>query len=161
MIDISGLDERTKADEGEWVDMLHPETGDPITGKGKDGKEVTAQMLIFGQAGREVQDKLHEIQKSRAGKKDNEPRTMKRSHDDLVAQAVVYIGGFRNLEANGEDLSDASNARRVLDMTFPRMELIEGSAASINGPQFKMANTPFAVQAINAASKQGEALGNE
>lgn len=157
MVDITNLDERSKADEGVWTDMLHPETLDVL----QDDDGNVAQMLIFGQAGRVVQDKLHKIAKNKASKKDDEPQSMKKAHETLVESALVYIGGFRNLTAGDDDLSDVSNARRVLDMTFPRMEVEEGSALSVSGPKFKMANKPFALQAIEAASKQGKLLGND
>ena len=161
MVDISNLDERTKADTGVWVDMLHPETLEPITGEDDKGETITAQMLIFGQAGRDVQDKLHEAAKAKVSVTDNEPKSMKKAHETLVESALIYVGGFRNLDANGEDLSDVKHVARVLDMTFPRMEIKEGSIVTVEGPQFVMANKPFALQAIEAASKQGLLLGND
>lgn len=161
MVNISELDERSKADKGTWIDMLHPETQEPLTAKDEaTGETVTAQMLIYGQAGRDVQDQLHEMAKAKAASKDEEPQSMKKAHEQLVETASVYIGGFRNVSSNEGDLSDASNVKKVLDMTFPRMEIVEGSALNAGGPKFRMANKPFALQAIEAASQQGKLLGN-
>ena len=152
-MDFSKFDERTKADRGEWVDMLDPETLEPLMDEGKP-----AQMLILGQAGNRVQDALHDRAVAGAGKTKEDVVSMKKTHQELVATASIYIGGFRNVEINGEDMSDASNAERVLDLTFPRMEIIDGSAASVGGPRFAMANKPFAVQAIEAGGRQGALL---
>jgi len=159
-VNIANLDERSKADKGVWVDMCHPETLEPLTSE-EEGATIVAQMLIFGQAGRDVQDKLHEMAKVKASSDNaNEPDSMKKAHETLIETASVYIGGFRNLSDNTGDLSDVSNVHRVLDMTFPRMEIVEGSVVNSGGPKFRMANKPFALQAIEAASKQGELLGN-
>lgn len=160
MIDISGLDERAIADKGEWIDLKHPETGEPITGTDKNGEPITAQVLVFGRASHDVQDQLHEMQKERAAKTDDEPPSIKRSHEDFVRQAVIYIGGFRNLESDGEDLSDKTHAARVMDMTFPRMKIVDGSAATPGGIRFELANKPWAIQVIDAAGKQRELVGN-
>jgi len=161
MVNISNLDERSKADQGTWIDMFHPETGEPLTSTAEGGATITAQMLIYGQAGRDVQDRLHELAKAKAAIEDDEPQSMKKAHETLCETAAIYIGGFRNVESNEGDLSDVSNVQKVLDMTFPRMELVPGSAVAAGGPKFQMANKPFALQAIEAASKQGKLLGNE
>ena len=155
MVDITNLDVRSKADEGVWTPMLHPETLEPLT----DDDGNAAEMLIFGQAGRKVQQRLHELQQQKATS--TETPSMKTAHETHVKQALVYVGGFRNLEANGEDLSDVKHAERIFDMTFPRMEIVPGSNVKTTGPEFRMANKPFALQAIEAAAKQGETLGND
>lgn len=166
-MDFSKFDMRAKAETGQWLHLLHHETGVPImAGKGKP-----CRVMVRGVASRSAQGQARERQKARMlalkGKKsDEQARVMEDIHNDLIDSAVPYVVGFENIERGERPLtSDPDDVRWLLDLTFPIMGPKEDEHGNTvtnaaGEPVFEFKNNPFAKQINEFASEQANALGN-
>jgi hypothetical protein len=163
-MDMSAFDGRKQAEEGVFVALKHPYTGEPFA----KGKEAPG-FYVRGLAARSVQSRLAEMQreaKQAAEDGDDQDAAMERLHENLIDNAMKYI--IRADDAmthSGQAVGDEPDMiRKVLDSTFPEMRVVKDGAGSpimqsikgeggemIDVPKFEMANEPFAQQVIKAA----------
>lgn len=144
-MDFSKFDQRGKAEQGQAFPILHPETLEPIDG---------ARFIIRGASSRTVQEAERQRQVAAMLAKDPEPRpaTMGTVHEETVDAATPFIIGFEGVELDGRPAT-ADDARRFLDLTFPRMD------ADAEGKLF-VANKTFAMQVLERAKELEKLLGN-
>lgn len=160
-MDLSAFNGRKRAEEGVFVPLCHPYTGEPI-GNGEDAPGF----LVRGSASRSVQSKLAELQKEaeKASGGDDEEAVMESLHKTMIDSAMKYIIAPRNIENEGKAVETEAEIRAVLDMTFPEMKVVtddNGAPVMTQGkdedgntvdiPKFEMANQTFARQVITAA----------
>lgn len=158
-MDFLKFDERTRADEGVWVDMMHPNTGEPLI---EDNGEPV-QVHVRGSASRIVQQSLHD-HAQRESKNKTEKQSMEGVHQKLMSAAKPLIIGFKNVYL-GDVAVDASTAGKFLDLTFPQMGIKQDEDGNkVKNPDgsfvYEMVNKPFAVQIIEASSDHDRFLGN-
>ena len=147
-MDFSKFDERGRAEEGTWTDLLDPNTLEPIV----DDDGETAQVLVRGTSARSVQKELRKLAKL----KPDDEKTMEAAHNRFIASATPLIAGFKNVNLNDEPV-DPKKPEAFLDLTFPRMGMVEDEDGV---EKLKMVNKPFALQIIDASVKRDEDLGN-
>ena len=144
-MDFSQFDQRGKAEKGQSFPILHPETLQPIE---------DARFIIRGSSSRTVQEAERQRQVAAMTAKDPEPRpaTMGTVHEESVEAAIPFIIGFEGVELDGRPAT-ADDARRFLDLTFPRMD------TDADGKLF-VANKTFAMQVLERAKELEKLLGN-
>ena len=168
-MDFSKFDQRAHAETGVFLALCDPYTKAPI-GKGDDAPGF----VIRGMAARSTQAKLAELQKAAkdsAGEEDAEA-AMEMLHQRLIDSAMTYIIEARNIEIEGKPVSGESDIRRVLDMTFPDMQIVKDSdgntvttttkdkdGKAITVPKFDLVNEPFAQQVIKNAENGARFFG--
>ena len=144
-MDFAKFDQRGKAEKGQAFPILHPETQVPIEG---------ARFIIRGSSSHTVQEAERQRQVAAMLAKDPEPRpaTMGTVHGETVEAAIPFIIGFEGVEFDGRPAT-ADDARRFLDLTFPRMD---------TDPDGKLivANKTFAMQVLERAKELEKLLGN-
>ena len=148
-MDFNQFDQRGKAEKGMAFPILHPETLQPIMNGDKP-----CQFIIRGSSARSVQEaeRLRQIAAMQAVDPTPLPATMGSVHDETVAAAVAFIIGFEGVEFDGV-AAMAADAKRFLDLTFPRLDTdAEG--------KLKVANKTFAMQVLERARELEQSLGN-
>lgn len=144
-MDFGKFDQRGKAEAGQAFPILHPETLEPIDG---------SRFIIRGSSARTVQEAERQRQVAAMTAPDAGPRpaTMGTVHDETVEAALPFIVGFEGVEFDGKPAT-AADARRFLDLTFPRMD---------NDADGKLvvANKTFAMQVLERARELEKLLGN-
>ena len=145
MTDFSQFDQRGKAEKGQAFPILHPETLQPIEG---------SSFIIRGSSSRTVQEAERQRQVAGMMAKDAAPQpvTMGTVHEDTVEAALPFIIGFDGVELDGRPAT-ADDARRFLDLTFPRLD------TDADG-KLIVANKTFAVQVLERAKELEKSLGN-
>lgn len=148
-MDFGKFDQRGKAERGQAFPILHPETGEPIGEADKPSR-----FIIRGSSSRTVQEADRQRHVAAMLAKDPEPRpaTMGTVHEETVDAAIPFIIGFENVEFDGRPAT-ADDARRFLDLTFPRMD------TDADGKIF-VANKTFAMQVLERAKELEKLLGN-
>lgn len=148
-MDFGKFDQRGKAERGQAFPILHPETGEPI-----GEPEKPSRFIIRGSSSRTVQEAERQRQIAAMTAKDADPRpaTMGTVHEETVEAAIPFIIGFENVEFDGRPAT-ADDARRFLDLTFPRMETDADGKLSV-------VNKTFAVQVLERARELEKSLGN-
>lgn len=144
-MDFGKFDQRGKAEKGQAFPILHPETLEPIG---------DSKFIIRGSSSRTVQEaeRLRQVAAMKAVDPEPRPATMGTAHEEMVEAAIPFIIGFEGVEFDGRSFT-AADARRFLDMTFPRMD------TDADG-KLIMANKPFAVQVLERAKELEKLLGN-
>jgi pimeloyl-ACP methyl ester carboxylesterase len=150
-MDFNKFDQRGKAEIGQAFPILHPETGEPI-GEG----DRVSKFILRGPSAPSVQEAERKRQLaamvSATQDQPSAPSTMGTAHDELVEAAVPFVVGFENVELDGKPAT-AADARRFLNLTFPRMD------KDADGKLF-IANKTFAQQVLLRASELEKLLGN-
>jgi RNA binding exosome subunit len=171
-MDLSKFDSRARAEEGIFVGLKDPYTGEEITHK--DGNPG---FRVRGTASRSVQSRMAEM--SRAAKEaaekaesDEEARAvMEAMHENLIDQAEKFIISGVNMEIDGKEVgTDPERIRKILDMTFPDMKVVKDEndkpvmttakgkdGKEVEIPTFKLVNKTWAQQVIEAA-EDGQAF---
>ena len=145
MTDFGQFDQRRRAEKGQAFPILHPETLEPIEG---------SSFIIRGSSSRTVQEAERQRQIAGMMAKDADPKpvTIGTVHEETVETAIPFIVGFDGVELDGHPAT-ADDARRFLDLTFPRLDTdAEGKLI--------VANKTFAVQVLERAKELERALGN-
>lgn len=168
-MDMSAFNTRKHAEEGVFLPLRHPFTGDPI-GEG----DKAPGFLIRGTAARSVQSRIAEMQKKAedAAGSEDEQAVMEALHNSMIETAMRYIIEARNIENDGAKVESDEQIREVLDMTFPEMDVVKDAtgktilipAKDKDGkdttiPKFELTNKPFAKQVIDAAEDGARFLG--
>lgn len=117
-MDFNELDSRTAADEGRWMHVIHPATGEPMY----DG-EGPCEVLCRGSEGREVQ---REVAKMRAASvalqdaKDEsaDEQTMAELHDKLAKAVTPFVVGFRNINNGDKPAKAPKDVSWFLDLNM-------------------------------------------
>ena len=148
-MDFSKFDQRGKAEQGEAFPILHPETGQPIGDPDKPSR-----FIIRGSSARSVQEAERRRQIAAMTASDAEPRAMTIGtvHDETLEAALPFVVGFENVELDGRPAT-AADARRFLDLTFPRLAPDEDG-------KLKVMNKTFAMQVLERAAELEKRLGN-
>lgn len=162
-MDFSKFDNRAAAETGIRLELVDPDTGEPIT----NDKGKPCAVTVRGVASRTVQAAIRARQKARVKKADGkkpDDRIMEDVHDEMCDAAAPLIVSFENIERDGKACVVPDDVEWFLDLTFPIMGLVEdedGDPVLVNGePKFEMKNNPFAKQITEAASKMRAASGN-
>jgi hypothetical protein len=144
-MDFGKFDQRGKAEQGQAFPILHPETLEPIE---------NSRFIIRGSSARSVQEaeRLRQIAAMTATDVAPRPMTMGAVHEETVEAAVPFIIGFEGVEFDGVPAT-AADARRFLDLAFPRMD------TDADGKLF-VANKTFAMQVLERARELEKSLGN-
>jgi hypothetical protein len=148
-MDFGKFDQRGKAEQGEAFPILHPETGEPL-----GDPDRPSRFIIRGMSARTVQEAERQRQLAAMMAKDDAPRalTIGTAHEETVEAALAFIVGFENAELDGKPLT-AADARRFLDLSFPRLDKGEDG-------KLKVANKTFAMQVLECAAVLEKRLGN-
>jgi len=142
-MDMSAFDGRKQAEEGVFVALKHPYTGEPFA----KGKEAPG-FYVRGLAARSVQSRLAEMQreaKQAAEDGDDQDAAMERLHENLIDNAMKYI--IRADDAmthSGQAVGDEPDMiRKVLDSTFPEMRVVKDGAGSPIMQSIKITERPW------------------
>ena len=144
-MDFSKFDNRKAADEGRWMQVVDPNTLEPLVSD--DGKPCRVKVL--GVASHAIQDAQRAVQRAamKAPKPEDDARVLEDIHDESVKAAAPFIVGFENVERGGKPAT-AEDAEWFLGLTFPIMtaKIIDGEI------KFETKNRTFAKQVTEFAS---------
>lgn len=152
-MDFKKFDERSRADAGVWLELLNPETLEPLVNE--DGSIPRA--LVRGSASRAVQQSLHDRAQNEAKNK-SEKQSLEGAHRKLIEAAKPLVLDFKNITLNDKPVT-VKDCETLFDLTFPRMDAVTDDNGSVL--KYEMKNKPFAVQIIEASTSHDRYLGNE
>lgn len=128
-MDFSTFDNRPRAEAGEWLHLVHPETGAPLYLKAADGSDDTekpCRVLLRGQASPTVQAALRrarhaQMQQERKGADDRRAGGLEELHRTFVDLSAPFIIEFENVIRDGRAATAPADVDWFLNLVFPFM----------------------------------------
>lgn len=153
-MDFSKFDARERSETGHPVDLVYPDTGEPII----DDSGAHCRVLVYGPASRKIQAETRKLRLAAMQAKDDVAKGIivaEDFHSQLNETAALYIAGFENV-SRGD--TPCTTSKEDLQWFFDRGFPLFGQKADGSGMELK--NRPFALQVVEAANALGETLGN-
>ena len=185
-MDFNKFDNRKKAEQGSPLQLLDPDTREPITSGGKPCR-VIVRGTISKQVQSSIRQRLREqvVQENKtiAGEtaeakalRKADIKVMEDVHQEAVESTLPFVMGFENIERGGEPLdpNNEDDVRWLLNLTFPvigpelddkgepLMDEVEDDETKkmVKRPKLKVMNLPFTKQVQDFAAKLGSEMGN-
>lgn len=117
-MDFNDFDSRTAADEGRWMHVKHPVSGDLLY----DG-DAPCEVLCKGAEGREVQKEVAKMRAASVALQDAkeegaDDETMAMLHEKLCKAVTPFVAGFRNINNGAKPAKAPKDVAWFLDLNM-------------------------------------------
>jgi len=165
-MDFKGLNNRARAEAGARMQILDPDTRQPIEGAFVVVRGVASPTIQTAQRAR-AQERMRA---RKSGAADSADRVMEDAHNEMMDAAMPFIAELIGVEYDGRKLTD-TDAREFLNWSFPDMGvvkdadgepvMVETKGGTVMVPKFELKNLPFAKQVADFAGEQSNFLASD
>ena len=165
-MDFKNLNNRARAEAGARMQILDPDTRQPIEGAFVVVRGVASPTIQTAQRAR-AQERMRA---RKSGAADSADRVMEDAHNEMMDAAMPFIAELIGVEYDGRKLTD-TDAREFLNWSFPDMGvvkdadgepvMVETKGGTVMVPKFELKNLPFAKQVADFAGEQSNFLASD
>ena len=165
-MDFKSLNNRERAEAGARMQILDPDTRQPIDGTFVVVRGVASPTIQTAQRAR-AQERMRT---RKSGAADSADRVMEDAHNEMMDAALPFIAELIGVEYDGRKLTEA-DAREFLNWSFPDMGVVkdddgdpvmvetkDAKGSTVMVPKFELKNLPFAKQVADFAGEQSNFL---